>query len=196
MSPDTARSSASPPAGVSSLDPTPWRMSWRTLLCVAAGLAYPFLVYWALAHVHPWLGPVLFLPPLWVNLALAWIFGRTLAPGREALITRFARLERAAPAPQILAYTRRLTWIWTAFFLSMAMVSGALAAFGAHEAWVWFTAVGNYLCVAALFAVEYGYRRWRFPSDSRVPPWQQLGMLRATLRDRRPSDSDHRSQGP
>ena len=80
--------------------------------------------------------------------------------------------------------------------MAMALVSGALAAIGAHEAWVWFTAVGNYLCVAALFAIEYGYRRWRFPNDSRVSPGRQLRMLRATLWDRRPSGSGRRNQGP
>jgi uncharacterized membrane protein len=228
MLPDIARNSASPPAGEPAPDPTPWRLSWRTLLCVAAGLAYPFLVYWVLAQRHPWFGLVitlaalgglcaclpqrrvqvaaalvvlalaamtsafaatsslLFLPPLCVNLGLAWLFGHTLAPGREALITRFARLEGAVPAPQILVYTRRLTWVWTVFFLSMAAVSGALAATGAHEAWVWFTAVGNYLCVAALFAIEYGYRSWRFPNSGRVSPRRQLEMLRAALQDRRP----------
>ena len=238
MSPDIARSSASPPVGEPASHPAPWRLSWRTLLCIAAGLAYPFLVYWVLAQGHPWFGlaitlaalgglcaflpqgrarvaavlvvlavaalasafaatsALLFLPPLWVNLGLAWLFGHTLAPGREALITRFARLEHAVPAPQILAYTRRLTWVWTVFFLSMAMVSGTLAAIGAHAAWVWFTAVGNYLCVAVLFTIEYGYRRWRFPSDSRVSPGRQLEMLRAALRDGRASDSDHRNQGP
>ncbi len=118
---------------------------------------------------------LLFLPPLWVNLGLAWLFGHTLAPGREALVTRFARQEHPVPTPRILAYTRRLTWVWTVFFLSMALVSGALAAIGAHEAWAWFTAVGNYLCVAALFMVEYGYRRWRFPVDSRVSPQAAAG---------------------
>ena len=71
---------------------------------------------------------LLFLPPVCVNLGLAWFFGRTLAPGREALITRFARLEHPQPDIQRMAYTRRLTGIWAAFFLLMAAVSTALAA--------------------------------------------------------------------
>jgi len=128
---------------------------------------------------------LLFLPPLCVNLGLAWLFGHTLAPGHEALITRFARMEHGEPGPEILAYTRRLTWVWVVFFLLMATVSGALAAFGAHEAWVWFTAVGNYLCVAALFAIEYAYRRRRFPRGDHVSPRRQMAMMRAALRNRR-----------
>ena len=128
---------------------------------------------------------LLFLPPVCVNLGLAWFFGHTLASGREALITHFARLEHAEPDPRILAYTRRLTWVWTVFFVIMAGVSVALAAFGVHEAWVWFTAVGNYLCVAALFGVEYGYRRRRFPRKDHVSPGQQILMMRAALRNHR-----------
>jgi uncharacterized membrane protein len=131
---------------------------------------------------------LLFLPPLGVNLALAWFFGRTLAPGREALITRFARLERGEPEPEVLAYTRRLTWVWVVFFLLMAATSAALALSGAHAAWVGFTAVGNYLCVVALFALEFAYRRWRFPRDEHrtdpISPWQQVALFRAALRER------------
>jgi uncharacterized membrane protein len=159
---------------------------------VAAGVAYPFLVYGLLASGHPSLGmapaTLLFLPPVCINLGLAWVFGRTLAPGREALITRFARMEDPQPDPAVLAYTRRLTWVWVVFFLVMAAVSAALAALaasGAREAWVWFTAVGNYLCVAALFAVEYVYRRRRFPRNAAASPRQQIRMLRAALRNQR-----------
>ena len=230
MSPDIARNSDSKPAS----DSLPGRgtahpgflSNWRAALSVAAGLAYPFLVYWVLTHPHPTarllltmtallglcatlpkvrtrlmavlvvLGlslvsvafatptTLLFFPPVCVNLGLAWFFGHTLAAGQEALITHFARLEQALPDPEILAYTRSLTWVWTGFFLIMAAMSVVLAASGAHAAWVWFTAVGNYACVAALFALEYGWRRRRFPRKDRVTPWQQVALLRDTLRKR------------
>ena len=235
MSPDIGRSSISPPADEPVSDRGAmrvhwrlgWLLGWRTLLPVAAALAYPFLVYRVLVQQHPWAGLLLaltallglgaclsrrrartmavlgvlalaavavafaasswmlYLPPVCVNLGLAWFFGHTLAPGREALITRFARLEHSEPDPRVLVYTRRLTWIWTVFFVIMAVVSVALAAFGIREAWVWFTAVGNYLCVAALFAIEYGYRRWQFPRKDHVSPRQQLLMMRAALRNDR-----------
>ncbi|MEO8346532.1 MAG: hypothetical protein ABI607_12640 [Betaproteobacteria bacterium] len=125
-----------------------------------------------------------FLPPLCVNLGLAWLFGHTLLPGQEPLLTRFARVEEGEPDAQVLAYTQRLTWLWTAFFLVMATVSATLATLAAHDAWVWFTAVGNYVCVAALFAIEYGYRRWRFPRKVHASPMRQVEMLRSALRSR------------
>jgi hypothetical protein len=66
----------------------------------------------------------------------------------------------------------------------MAAVSTALAATGAHEAWVWFTAVGNYLCVAAFVrARSMCFRRRNFRSDDRVSTRQQIQMLRDALRE-------------
>jgi len=186
MSPDIGPSSVPPPAGEPASDSGPQQGSRPgvvTTLSVAAAVAYPFLAFWLPAQRVPGLGLLLFLPPVGVNLGLAWFFGRTLKSGREALITRFARLERGEPEPRIMTYTRRLTWVWVVFFLIMAAISVALAASGAREAWVWFTAIGNYLCVAALFAIEYGYRRWRLPRKDHVSPRQQLLMMRAALRD-------------
>jgi uncharacterized membrane protein len=197
MSPDTGPSSPPPLQGERASHRAPVlppsgagsRPGWRTWLSVAVGVAYPFLVYGLLAWSHPSPGmapaTLLFLPPVCINLGLAWVFGHTLAPGREALITRFARMEDPQPGPAVLAYTRRLTWVWAVFFLVMAGISAALVASGAREAWVWFTAVGNYLCVAALFAIEYVYRRRRFPHNAAVSPRQQIRMLRAALRNPR-----------
>ncbi len=148
---------------------------------MAAALTVLALAAAAVAFAEP--SSLLFLPPLCVNLGLAWLFGRTLARGREALITRFARLEQTQLEPAVVSYTRCLTRVWVVFFLLMATVSASLAAFGAHAAWAWFTAVGNYLCVAALFAVEFAYRRRRFPRDDHVPPRQQIALLRAAMRE-------------
>ena len=152
---------------------------WMRVVAVPAVLALAAAVA---AFAEP--SSLLFLPPLAVNLGLAWFFGRTLVPGREALITRFARLEKSELEPAVVNYTRRLTWVWVGFFLLMATVSASLAAFGAHAAWAWFTAVGNYLCVAALFALEFAYRRRRFPRDDHVSPREQIALLRAAMRQR------------
>lgn len=123
-----------------------------------------------------------FLLPILINLLLAWLFARTLTPEREALITRFARLGHQPMPLEVVTYTRQLTWVWTAFFVAMAVVSGVLLAIGAHAAWAWFTAVGSYVCIALLFGVEYLYRRRRFPDRPYVSPLRQLALVRAALR--------------
>lgn len=122
-----------------------------------------------------------FLLPILINLLLAWFFARTLAPGREALITRFARMGHQPMPVEVVTYTRRLTWVWTAFFVAMAVISGALLAFGEHAAWAWFTAVGSYLCIALFFGLEYVYRRHCFPDRPYVSPLRQLALVRAAL---------------
>ena len=145
----------------------------------AGGGALVVLALAAVASASSGNSALLFLPPLRVNLGLAWL-SRAHVGARtcEALITRFARLEHAAPAPQILAYTRRLTWVWTVFSWHGHGI-GRVGRTGAHAAWVWFTAVGNYLhasprCSRSNMATGSG----AFPSDSRASPGRQLEMLR------------------
>jgi uncharacterized membrane protein len=128
---------------------------------------------------------VLFLPPIAINLGLALFFASTLARGREPLISWFARVERGELAPDLEAYTRRLTWIWVGFFLLMAAASLVLAVIGPRMVWAWFTAVGNYLCVGMLFVGEYVYRRVRFSHYRHASPLRLLGIVRRAIRELR-----------
>jgi uncharacterized membrane protein len=126
--------------------------------------------------------PLVFVPPVAINACLAIAFARTLLPGREPLITRFARFERGRLQPDLVSYTRSLTWLWVVFFIVMALVSSGLAAFGSRTAWVWFTGVGNYLLIAALLAGEYAYRRRRFTQYPHLPLGKLWGVVRGALR--------------
>lgn len=100
-------------------------------------------------------------PPA-IYLLLAFLFGRTLRAGEVAMITRFALLERN-PLPEELArYTRSLTWIWTCFFVLMALAAVAFSLLATIEAWALFTNVVVYALMAALFIGEYLYRRLRY----------------------------------
>src|SRR6185436_6251882 len=55
------------------------------------------------------------LTQLAICMGLMWLFGRTLLPGREPLVTFIARLVHGPlPAP-IMRYTRNVTRAWTAF---------------------------------------------------------------------------------
>jgi len=128
---------------------------------------------------------VLFLPPIAINVGLALFFASTLSRGREPLISWFARVERGGLAPDLKVYTRRLTWIWVGFFLTMAAVSVVLAVTGPRIAWAWFTAVGNYLCVGMLFLGEHVYRRVRFSHYEHASPLRLLGIVRRAIRESR-----------
>jgi uncharacterized membrane protein len=145
-------------------------LRWLPPLVVAVA------VYWT-APPAAWL---LFLPPILINLALAWLFGRTLVHGRVPLISRFALMEQATLSDEVAAYTRMLTWVWTLLFVVAAAISLALALSGHHDAWSLFTNLINYLLVGALFLGEFVYRRLRFRNQRHHSPLQLLRNVRRT----------------
>ena len=143
-----------------------------TLAAAAAAVAAPALLLYA--------------PPVLINAALAALFAASLREAREPVISRFARLEHD-PLPQELAlYTRRLTLIWAVLFAGMGAIAIALALRGPLEAWSAFTNVVCYVLVAALFAGEYAYRRWRYRQYRHAPlPELVRNVRRAGLFSRR-----------
>jgi uncharacterized membrane protein len=103
--------------------------------------------------------------PLAGNLLLAWHFGETLRPGREPLIARYTRAER------------RLTWVWTGFFLGFAAVNLlTLAGIGPAAGPV---ALANGALSALVFLGEHPVRRALFPALGAASP---LNTLRAIWR--------------
>jgi uncharacterized membrane protein len=132
-----------------------------------AWLTVPLLVAtcWWLAnssmHVLP-----LYLPPVLVPVFLAWIFGQTLLPGRTPLIEQLVHMLHApdaVPEDAALVYARRLTLAWTVLFVALASTNLLLAVFAEPEQWSLFANLIAYVIVVAFFAVEYAYRRRRFP---------------------------------
>jgi uncharacterized membrane protein len=153
------------------------------LLSVIVAVAHPVVrlgagvVVVALVFLMP--HGLVYVPPVAINLALAWWFGKTLAAGREPLITRFARLERphARLDSRQLAYARRLTWVWTLFFCTIAMVSAVLAAIASDVVWSRFTNGASYAAALLLFLGEHLFRRVRFRGYTFASPFEQVGVL-------------------
>jgi uncharacterized membrane protein len=171
MSPSTA------PADSGGRARTPVRLIARL---VSLYLVYPVLVFAAFAF--PSAPPVVFVPAVAINAFLAILFARTLLPGREPMISWFARLERGNLEADLVTYTRRLTWLWVVFFVVMAGIAGALAAFGSGAAWAWYAGVANYLLVGALLIGEYVYRCRRFAHYHHLTPREYWHVVRAALR--------------
>jgi len=157
-------------------------LAWSSL-AAGVGLALPWKAGLALALAligpMPWV-PVAWLvavPPVVIYLALAVWFGRTLLPGRVPLISRFASLERGELEPVLAHYTRRLTAIWTAFFVAMATLSAVLALLGDGETWSFFTNGVSYLLMGVLFFGEYVYRRLRYSEFRHASLPRMIRML-------------------
>ncbi|SAK78226.1 COG4648 family protein [Caballeronia ptereochthonis] len=145
------------------------------------------LPLWALACVVLWLGRApltahfgwgLWLEHASFNLALAWMFGRTLVSGREPLCTQFATMVHGRLEPRVARYTRRVTLAWTLFFVATALVSTVLFAGASIVAWSTFA---NYLAlplVGLMFVAEYACRRIALPD---MEPSSIMDAVRAYL---------------
>jgi uncharacterized membrane protein len=128
---------------------------------LAAVAAVLWVLHGPLARHYEW---GLYLEHALFNGALGCLFGRTLAPGREPLCSQFAAMTRGRPlAPEVAAYTRRITAAWAIFFAVVVAVSTVLFASASLQTWSTFA---NYLTlplVALMFTAEHACRRFALP---------------------------------
>lgn len=97
---------------------------------------------------------------LGAQLFLCWLFGRSLLPGREALVTRLATRARGGNLPaELLGYTRRATLAWALFFALVALLSLLLFVFAPLALWSLFANVLTLPLAALMFLGEYLVRR-------------------------------------
>ena len=106
-----------------------------------------------------------------MNLALAILFGRTLAPGHEPLVARFARIVHGTIPPEVERYTRRVTVAWTIFFATLFVLSCVLYLGGRLAAWSALANIATPVLVCTMFLVEYAVR------VRALPNWEQVGIL-------------------
>jgi uncharacterized membrane protein len=133
------------------------KRAWACALLLPAALLYVY--YDDLKHFE-WL---CLAPNVLVNASLLFFFARTLAPGKQALITMLATKVHGSLPPPIERYTRHLTYVWSGFFAISILISVGLYFFVSFAAWSLFSNVYALPMMLGLFAVEYLYRRLRFP---------------------------------
>jgi uncharacterized membrane protein len=171
------------------LKPLRRRRKWAValILAIGAGVTTPLA-----SHLAP---VAIFLPPVIINVWLAWLFGHTLTSGNIPLVERLVRILHAnqeIPDPTVWHYARRVTGCWTGLFIFNALLCAVLALFGRPHGlldlygqsfalsvpivwWAYFSDIGCHLLVGAFFLGEYTYRRRRFP-------WQPYGNIIEFLR--------------
>jgi uncharacterized membrane protein len=118
-------------------------------------------------------------------LFLLWFFGRTLARGREPLISRFARIVHCSLDPEMALFTRNVTMAWCGFFGLQLIASALLFAFSTTGAWSLFVNVLNLPLVALMFVGQFVYGRIRYPES---PPASLWRAVRAYTEDASPSN--------
>ncbi|MEO7253212.1 MAG: hypothetical protein ABIZ64_03105 [Casimicrobium sp.] len=99
---------------------------------------------------------------------LAVLFGRTLRSGQVPLIERIARVSDPALTASLCRYTRRLTGVWSAYFVLAAVLTLTRSAPSVWTgAWVW-------LGAAVLFIGEHQLRPHLFPAQTFPGVTQQI----------------------
>lgn len=116
----------------------------------------------------------LYLENLSFNMALAWMFGRTLKHGREPLCTRLATMVHGPLAAPVARYTRQVTLAWALFFVGIAGVSTVLFATTSIVAWSTFANFVSLPLVAVMFVAEYACRRLVLPGMRRSSPFDAI----------------------
>jgi uncharacterized membrane protein len=94
--------------------------------------------------------------------SLGLLFGLSLRPGQEALVSRLARRVELSAAADVMAYTRGVTWLWTAFCALQLLTSWWLLIAAPLAVWSTFVNVLDVPLVILTFLAEYAVRRWRF----------------------------------
>ena len=109
-----------------------------------------------------------------VYLFLLWYFGRTLARGREPIITRFACTVHGTLQPGMELFTRKVTIAWCVFFAVQLIVSALLFAFASLSTWSLFVNLLNLPLLALMFAGQLVYGVVRHPDYPRASIWQAV----------------------
>jgi len=134
------------------------RLVWA-LLAAAALVAASGFGWNTLLHSPDW---IYLLQNVGMQSLMAGIFGLTLRPGSEPLISQLARrIHRTDYSPAIATYTRQATWAWMLYFVAMALISVMLFLTAPLAVWSWFVNFLSFILLGLMFAAEYAVRRYR-----------------------------------
>ena len=96
--------------------------------------------------------------PAMVNLGFLVLFaGSLLSP--PSFVERLARLRHPNLSPAGVAYTLKVTWMWSIFFLVNGCVAVATAIWASNEVWTLYNGFVAYLLIGILFGGEWMVRR-------------------------------------
>lgn len=108
---------------------------------------------------------LVYLPPILILFSLFILFSQSLQAKQTPLITRYAIMLGDPLEDKHLNYNRKLTGIWSAFFLFMTITSTLLAIYSSIEIWSLFTHLISYLLITIFFIIEFIYRKKHFAGE-------------------------------
>lgn len=157
----------------------PLLTSYPPILQLLAIALFAVVSAFMFPHLPPEAGKLVYAPPLLMPLFLLLLFGRSLLPGRQPLVSRIALLMHEQPSRQLLRYTRAVTIAWVLFFAAMVLEVLYLGLYASDIDWSLFTNFYNYLFIVLFFLLEFLLRRWFVAGHERL---SAAGFLRGLLR--------------
>jgi uncharacterized membrane protein len=149
-----------------------WRVPYRHKW-LAAGVLCLMLALFCWRAAEPSLVAASAVPHTVVYLGLLAVFGTSLLPGRDALVTALARHMHGPISDDMAAYTRKLTWLWCGFFAAQLSGSLLLLLFAPLATWSFFVNVLNLPLLVLMFVAEYALRGFGL----RNPPRHGLAYM-------------------
>jgi len=143
---------------------------WKIASILSALLGIRLIASYTVKH---WSSPLLMLGmvycgfAIWSNELLTLRFYPAIANGAmlllfswsllspPSLIERLARIQHPDLPPEGIVYTRRVTWIWCAFFIVNGSIAFATALWSSFEFWSLYNGLIAYILVGILLVGEY-----------------------------------------
>lgn len=92
--------------------------------------------------------------PVFVNGSLLTLFAVTLKKG-PPMVERLARLREKDLPPHAIAYTRKVTIAWCAFFVVNGTLAALTTLFGTDEQWALYNGLLAYVAMGVFAGAEY-----------------------------------------
>ena len=159
-----------------------WRGSGRSLAGRLSPLACCLLLPAITLLPRPGMAAAILASHTALYGGLALLFGSSLLPGREPLVTGMARGMEPVLTREMRSYTRRVTWLWALYGPAQIACSLLLLRFASLHAWSVFVNLLDFPLLAAFFLGEYAYRRWSLRGSTRAT---LADTLRAALQQAR-----------
>lgn len=96
--------------------------------------------------------------PVLMNISFLCVFVMSLI-SPPTVIERFARLTNKKLTDKGVAYTRKVTWVWCAFFVINGLVSTGTVLWASNEQWLLYNGFVSYLAIGCLFVCEWLVRQ-------------------------------------
>jgi len=145
-----------------------WQRRRRLLAALAALGAAGLVVQAWRGHDLP-AGSLYVCQHVAIHLLLALVFGLTLLAGREPLVTALARrVHGGSITPAMAAYSRKVTLVWTGYFVVVATLSLVLYAVAPFDVWATFANLVTPFAILFMFIGEYLLRYRLHPEFERA----------------------------